>query len=147
MLSITSKYAVRALVELAQTADGERVLGQELASRAGLPANYLSKILVSLSRAGLVEGSRGSGGGYRLRRAPTELSLLEIVELLDGPQTEFECLLRPGHACSSADPCTAHPEWARMREHYLGFLEGTSVADLARRPAGEPMAGEEWIEH
>ncbi len=135
MLSTTSKYAVRALVELARTAEGERVLGHDLAARAGLPANYLSKILVSLGRAGLVEATRGSAGGYRLRREPDEVTLLEVVELIEGPQRESECLLRPGHACSTTDPCTAHREWARVREHYLEYLAGTSVGALVGPPA------------
>lgn len=125
---------MRALIELARTADGERVLGHDLADRAGLPANYLSKILVSLSRAGLVEACRGTGGGYRLRREPDGVTLLEIVELLEGPQSEPMCLLRPGHACSTEDPCSAHQEWAHLREHYLGYLAGTSIGGLAGSP-------------
>lgn len=141
MLSTTSKYAVRALVELARAAEGEKVYGHDLAARTGLPANYLSKILASLGRAGLVDATRGSGGGYCLHGEPDELTLLRVVEVLEGLQREPECLLRPGHACSTEGPCSGHQEWARLREHYLEYLGGTSIGALARPVSPSSPAG------
>lgn len=131
MLSTTAKYAIRALVELARMAEDERVLGHDLAARAGLPANYLSKILAALGKAGLTQATRGSGGGYRLRRPPHEVTLLRVVEILEGSQLESECLLRPGRACSPEDECAAHREWTRLREHYLDYLGETTIGALA----------------
>lgn len=113
--------------------EGERVLGRNLAASTGLPANYLSKILLRLRTAGIVEASRGSHGGYRMLRDAEEVTLLEVVELLDGIQDYTECLLCPGQACSAEDACAAHREWAHLREGYVGFLAGTSIGALSKR--------------
>ena len=68
MLSTTSQYAIRALSHLARMQHGEAVLGRDLAERASVPVNYLSKIMLVMRNAGLVQATRGAGGGYRLAR-------------------------------------------------------------------------------
>jgi len=122
------------LAGLARIPKGERVLSNDLAAESGLPATYLAKILVRLRKAGIVEASRGSGGGYRFRRNPDDVTLLEIVELFDGSQRESDCLLHPGHQCSNTDSCAAHLEWAEIREGYLEFLARKSVRAIASPP-------------
>src|SRR6266567_4176459 len=82
MLSITSQYALRALSHLSRQA-GEAVLGRDLAHSVEIPANYLSKVLLILRNAGLVDTARGSGGGYRLRRPANEIYLIDVVELFE----------------------------------------------------------------
>src|SRR5215471_1965372 len=70
MLTTTSEHALRALTYLARLPEGSSILGRELAKEASIPANYLSKILWTLGNAGIIDATRGSGGGYRLRRGP-----------------------------------------------------------------------------
>src|SRR6201987_4841576 len=82
MLSTTSQYALRALTHLARQA-GEPVLGRDLAQAVEIPANYLSKVLLTLRNAGLVSTTRGSGSGYRLDRPASEGLLIEVVELFE----------------------------------------------------------------
>src|SRR5438309_7478785 len=82
MLSITSQYALRALSHLARQTEGA-VLGRDLAQSVEIPANYLSKVLLVLRNAGLVDTTRGSGGGYRLRRPANEVRLIDVVELFE----------------------------------------------------------------
>jgi Rrf2 family protein len=81
MLSTTTQYALRALSHLARQS-GDAVLGRDLAESVEIPANYLSKVLVTLRNAGLVVTTRGSGGGYRLRKPAHEIHLIDVVELL-----------------------------------------------------------------
>lgn len=76
MLSVTSEYALRALAHLARQ-PGEAVLGRDLAHAVEIPANYLSKVLLTLRNAGLVDTTRGSGGGYRLRKPANEIHLID----------------------------------------------------------------------
>lgn len=82
MLSITSQYALRALSHLARRS-GEAVLGRDLAQSVEIPANYLSKVFLTLRNAGLVDTTRGSGGGYRLGRPAKDVHLIDVVELFE----------------------------------------------------------------
>jgi Rrf2 family iron-sulfur cluster assembly transcriptional regulator len=133
MLSTTAQYALRALTRLAQEPDGSDVLGRTLAEDAEIPANYLSKLLVTLRNAGIVEATRGAGGGYRMLRSAADVKLIEIVEIFDAPRAKPSCFL--GHKeCSDAEACVAHEAWKKIRNQFLDFLESTSLADISANP-------------
>lgn len=136
MLSTTSRYALRALSRLARAFDEELVLGRDLAEQADVPSNYLSKILLALRNEGIVETTRGTGGGYRLGRPPEDVRLIEIVELFEGSQCDKMCLLDARSNCSTEHPCTAHLAWENVQAVYLDFLNSTTLADIARAPNG-----------
>ena len=87
MISITTKspYAVRALVELARMGDAGPVPIAELARRRDIPVQFLEQLFAVLRRAGLLRSQRGVKGGYSFGRPPTEVTVLEVTELLDGP--------------------------------------------------------------
>jgi Rrf2 family protein len=87
LLSITSKspYAVRALIELQIAGGAEPVPIAELARRGEIPAQFLEQLFATLRRAGILRSQRGVKGGYALARAADEVTVLEVVELLDGP--------------------------------------------------------------
>ena len=108
------------------------MLGRELAETAGVPANYLSKILWTLGNAGIIDATRGNGGGYRLKRSPSEVYLFEIVELFDRDRGKLDCFLGGGKQCDETNPCTAHDAWRGLRSAYLDFLHRTSLADISR---------------
>jgi Rrf2 family iron-sulfur cluster assembly transcriptional regulator len=134
MLSITSQYALRALSHLARQTEGA-VLGRELAESVEIPANYLSKVLLVLRNAGLVDTTRGSGGGYRLRRAANEIRLIDVVELFEEiSRTKPSCFLGRTRACSNSQPCTAHATWRGLQASYLGFLVSTPLSAIAGNP-------------
>src|ERR1051326_8290282 len=86
MLSITTKspYAVRALAELARSGTGPVPIG-ELAKRRDIPVQFLEQLFAVLRRAGILRSQRGVKGGYAFARDPSEVTVLEVVELLDGP--------------------------------------------------------------
>jgi len=134
MLSATTEHALRALVHMARLPQGTTILGRELAERASIPANYLSKILLILRNAGYVETTRGHGGGYRLSQSPDAMCLIDIVELFEGIRSKPGCLLGEKHDCSDATPCSAHAAWKEVRGAYLNFLESNTVADIAQPP-------------
>lgn len=134
MLSTTSEYALRALSQLAAQPEGSAILGRELAKTTRIPANYLSKILLSLRNAGLVATARGSGGGYRLLRPADSVHLIDVVELFDGPAARPGCFLGVNQQCSDDHPCTAHHSWGNVRKAYVGFLENTTLSDISHTP-------------
>jgi Rrf2 family iron-sulfur cluster assembly transcriptional regulator len=136
MLSITSQYALRALSHLAAQ-PGEAVLGRDLAESVEIPANYLSKVLLTLRNAGLVATARGSGGGYRLDKPANKIHLIDVVELFEEiSRTKPPCFLGRSRACSEATPCTAHAAWRGLQAAYLGFLVSTPLSAIAGKPDG-----------
>lgn len=136
MVSTTAEHAMRALVEMASLPEGNTVRGKQLAEAAGIPSNYLSKILWTLGGAGLIDATRGSGGGYRLRRQASDIRLFEVVELFDRQRWKQRCFLSSSHECEVSLQCPAHEAWHRVREVYTEFLESTTIADFAR-PCGK----------
>jgi Rrf2 family protein len=134
MLSQTSKYALRALVELARQRNGDAVRGQELAETTAIPPQYLSKIMLSLRHAGYVTATRGSGGGYRLLKPANTIALVEVMEVFEGKSARPECFLGVNKECDPTHPCSAHGSWGSLRAMFLGFLEHTMVSEISRMP-------------
>lgn len=136
MVSVTTEHALRALVEMASLPEGHTIGGKQLAQAAGIPSNYLSKILRTLGVAGFIDATRGSGGGYRLRRQPASIRLCEVVELFDRQRWKQRCFLSSGRECDEAHRCPAHEAWRRVRTAYTEFLELTTIADFAHPHGG-----------
>jgi Rrf2 family protein len=140
MISITSEYALRALVVLAASGMGATMQTRELAAEANVPPSYLSKILATLRRTGLLGGSRGIRGGYSLARAPHEIRLIDVVELFEVVRPKDACLLGRSEGCDDDSPCSAHDEWKNVRQVYEEFLISRTIADLAQcGPTGQEI--------
>lgn len=137
MLSQTSRYALTAAIALAQRPD-RWVRAQDLALEIGIPANYLTKILHTMTRARLLRSQRGRQGGFRLARRPEAISLLEVVSLFEEPHFLSYCLLGTG-SCPADRPCLAHQRWLAAVEAIFRFLDGTTLADIATTPDGSPV--------
>lgn len=143
MLSIgrTSSYAVSALSELAKS-DGSWVLVTELSSAIGAPQPYLAKILHSLSESGLVRTKRGYKGGYALARPAADISVLEVIEAVEGHDPLSECLLGQ-EFCTDDRACPTHEFWKVERKRIrdlLANLSLDSVADFERRSQAASVA-------
>jgi Rrf2 family protein len=137
MISITSEYAVRALVALAE-GSGTTMQSRELARITNVPSSYLSKILSRLRKSGMLGGTRGVRGGYFLTRAPEDIRLSDVVELFELARTKGACLLGRSALCTDDQPCGAHQEWTRVCRIYEEFLESKTIADLVGDvPRGE----------
>jgi Rrf2 family protein len=132
MLSITSQYALRALAYLAAQPADAMVRGQALSRETGIPKNYLSKVLLVLGNAGIVEAVRGNAGGYRL--VSKNVPLVRVVELFERQIARRACLLGVRLLCSDEDPCTAHQAWRPAKTAYFDFLETTTLGDISAGP-------------
>ena len=91
-VSTKGRYALRVMVDLAEHASGDFIPLRAVAERQNISQKYLEAIMSSLSKAGLVEGAHGKGGGYRLCRAPEEYSVREILEVTEGDLAPVACL-------------------------------------------------------
>jgi Rrf2 family protein len=133
MLSTTSQHAIRALVHLSRVPEGGLILGRELAELAGIPANFLAKIMLALRNAGLVDATRGQGGGYRLLQSANQIALMQVVELFEGVNATPGCFLGEKHACRDEEACPAHSGWKVVCEAYFQFMTKTTIAQIGRQ--------------
>jgi Rrf2 family protein len=141
IFSTTATHAMRALAVLAADEGDGAVLGRDLATRIGVPSHYLAKVLAVLARGGLLTASRGARGGYRLARAPEQITLLEIVEPFEGKRVRPGCLLRPDEPCRESGACSAHAAWTVVKTAYANFLESTRLADIRGGGLAEAKPG------
>ena len=130
MLVITTKspYAVRALAELARRGQSAPVPIGEIARARDIPVQFLEGLFASLRRAGLLQSQRGVKGGYSFARPPSEITVLEVVELLEGEL--------------GSDASSSGPLWTEAVDAVKGVLSGSTIAEVAEREAqasGAPM--------
>ena len=133
-LTRAADYAVRVMIHLAGLPPGVRASRGELARAAECPEQFLSKVLQSLTRAGLVVSHRGNTGGFELPQAHRGTSLLNVVQAIEGP-VRLNLCLTSDHTCSRQGWCPAHDVWAEAQEAMLGVLQGVSIAHLATKVA------------
>ncbi|HJS19622.1 MAG TPA: Rrf2 family transcriptional regulator [Anaerolineales bacterium] len=122
-------YAVRAVLHLARMGNGERVATSTVAREQNIPPSFLAKIISQLSIAGLLHTSRGARGGVTLARDPRDITLLEVVEAIDGPIQLNECIGNDG-ACSFDEVCPVKPVWCDAQEQLVQRLRDTNFGDL-----------------
>jgi Rrf2 family protein len=121
-------YAVRALVDLAAHPEASV---REIAGRTSIPSPHLAKVIQALARAGLVETTRGRGGGVRLARDPAEVSVRQVVEAVQGPLRFLRCPRR-GKGCPRDPNCELYRLWVQLHDGIAAQLEGVHLADLLR---------------
>jgi Rrf2 family protein len=138
-LTRAADYAIRVLIHLASLPAQERALLPSLARATGAPESFLSKVLQSLSRAGLIISRRGQSGGFEILPAGRLASMRAVIEAIDGPLFLNLCLISNRH-CAREAWCPAHPVWEQAQKAMLQVLSGAVIADLAvRAPARGPQ--------
>ena len=135
MLRVTrlTDYATVVLTVLAAR-PGDVLSAAELAASAGLELPTVAKVLRPLAQAGLVEGFRGASGGYRLARDPADISLVEVVEAMEGPLGMTECSLHDG-ACGIQDSCGVRANWRQINDVVADALRAVTLAEMLVPPA------------
>jgi Rrf2 family protein len=140
MISHTGRYGLRILGFLAGH-PGQWVQGTQIAEATGIPANYLSKILNQLRKRGLVLSQKGWGGGFMLPEEAAHRPILSVLDALEGPRAEGECLFGLAR-CDASNPCPLHGYWEKIQETYEAMLQAVTISDLAgARPAAAKRAG------
>ena len=130
-----SDLALRSLVVLLRS--GEALKGSDLASTVDTSPAFLVQVLAPLVRQGWVESSTGPHGGYRLRADPQSLSVLAVIESIEGSTDDHMCVMDRVGPCTPGKPCPLHQAWKRARQALLSELEGLTIADL---PPVSPMS-------
>lgn len=135
MISTRGRYALRILVDLAERRAEGYVALREMAEKQEISEKYLESIVKELVRAGILEGLRGKSGGYRLGRAPEQISVLQVLEQME-TLAPVACLEAEGKPCHRAADCRTLPLWKGLDETVRAYLEPFTVRSLMR-PEGD----------
>jgi Rrf2 family protein len=142
-LSKRGEYGLRAMIALAAPGtDGHPPVVQirDIAAREQIPAKFLEQILLSLKNGGLLHSKMGVGGGYHLAKAPSEISLGQIVRILDGPLAPVKCVSQMAYepcGCPDEETCGLRLVMADVRNAIANLLDGTSLEDVRLRISSE----------
>ncbi|RZI42595.1 SUF system Fe-S cluster assembly regulator [Herbaspirillum sp. HC18] len=131
-LSKMADYGTVVLTALTNEPDRSRSAG-EIAAAIHVSAPTVSKILKMLARGGLVSSFRGAKGGYLLSRPPQEISLAEVIRVMDGPIGMTECSVTPG-LCAQESGCVVRANWQRINRSVIGVLQEVTLDQMVTQP-------------
>lgn len=130
-LSTRSRYGVRLMLELALNESKNPVYLKDIARREAISEKYLSLIIIPIKSAGLVSSTRGAHGGYVLAKPPSEITLREIVEILEGDTCLVDCV-KSSSTCPRAETCASRDIWTLVSDKISQTLGSITLEDLAR---------------
>jgi Rrf2 family cysteine metabolism transcriptional repressor len=131
-LSTKCRYGSRAVVELAKFYDIKTLKRKELVESLGIPDSYLENILVTLRNRGIIDTIRGAKGGYRLAKTPESITMLDIVEALQGSLSAVACI-EDSNTCDKTSDCITRPIWLEMQEAQAKVLKKYNMKMLAEK--------------
>jgi len=130
IFSSPTEYAMRGLSELALRGDDQRIMLDELVAGTNLPRDFMAKVFQRLVHAGLLRSAKGRGGGFSLGRPAHQITMMQIVEAIDGTQTMDRCVVGL-EKCHDDMPCPQHDLYKPIRQRLKAYLNTTTLADLA----------------
>lgn len=134
MLSNTAKYAIRALIYLANYAtDGKKIGIKQMSDELGIPFPFLGKIMQSLAKEKILISNKGPRGGFALNRKPEEISLYDIIVMIDNDDYFQHCIIRPVPCSCFTDEvttCAIHRRFSNLRNEIASFYKDTKLADI-----------------
>lgn len=131
-LSTKGRYAVTAMMDLAISSGDGPVALAEISERQGISLSYLEQLFSRLRRGGLVTGTRGPGGGYRLASPAESITIANIIVAVD--ENVDAGRWRGQERCQDGDRCLTHDLWSELSHQIHGYLDGITLASIARRP-------------
>jgi len=133
-LTRAGEYAIRCVLYLTMHRDRPVIARKEIAEAMDIPAQFLGKVAQQLARSGIIAIRQGAQGGYELVRRPQDVTLLSLVEAIDGEIFLNDCIHRPD-SCDRQRLCSVHEVWDRARRQLRDTLGGTTLAELAETEA------------
>jgi Rrf2 family protein len=133
-LTKRADYAIRAVLALGEAGPDVRLSVRRIATDRAIPTHFLRQVMGDLVAAGIVDGQEGRAGGYRLARSTDAVSLLEVIEAVEGDSRRRECVLRGG-PCRLSGVCDVHEVFAAAQDEVLRQLGTASIASVVGKPA------------
>lgn len=137
-LSTKGRYAVTAMLDLALHDKAGPVALTDIAETQNISVSYLEQLFARLRKNGLVEGMRGPGGGYRLARAASEITIAQVIAAVDEQIDMTRCAGKKD--CQDGEKCLTHELWADLSEQLYGFLNSITLGDMVQWPAVQEVA-------
>ncbi len=138
MISTRGRYAVRVMIDLAENENGRYIPLKDIAARQEISKKYLEIIVKDMVGGGLLTGTSGKGGGYKLCRKPEEYTIGEILELMEGSMATVACLADGAAPCPRAKACETLPLWLEYDKMTHDFFYSKHLSDFVNK--GRPMA-------
>lgn len=135
MISTKGRYAIRVMLDLAEHDQGHYIPLKDIAARQEISKKYLEIIGREMVAGGLITGTSGKGGGYRLCRKPEEYTLDEILVLMEGTLSPVACLAEETNHCPRKSACQTLPLWTEYDNLVHDFFRSRKLSDLIRKPA------------
>ena len=132
MISTRGRYAIRLMIDLAENDKGSYVPLKDVAERQEISKKYLEIIVRDLVKSGLITGTSGKGGGYKLCRKPEEYTIGEILELMEGTLATVACLACEAKKCPRSDICKTLPMWSEFNNITHDYFFGKRLSDLVQ---------------
>jgi Rrf2 family cysteine metabolism transcriptional repressor len=133
-LSTRGEYASRAMLELTLHWPHRSLHVRDISSAQDIPERFLEQILLLLKRAGYLRSRKGPKGGYHLAKPPSQITVAEVIRVMDGPLAPIDCVSVTAHeVCPLEDSCGLRWLWKEVRDSVARILEGTTFAQVARR--------------
>ncbi len=139
-LSTRSRYGVRLMLDLALNSTKGSVFLKDIAKEEEISEKYLSLIIIPLKAAGLVNSMRGAHGGYTLAKPASDITLKEIVDVLEGETCLVDCVKNPS-ACSRSDTCASRDLWTILSDNISQTLGSVTLDDLVRKSREKGLSG------
>ena len=141
-ISTKGRYALRLMLDLALSNDGQPVSLRDVAKRQGISDKYLEQIVTPLARVGLVKSERGSQGGYRLTKAPADYTAGEILRAIEGSVAPIPCLGSETNECPMWEQCFTLPFWTGLDEVINQYIDSVTLEQLSSQlPASDKKDG------
>ncbi len=133
MISTKGRYALRVMIDLVENGRDALVPLKDIAARQGISKKYLEIIVREMVSGGLLAGTSGKGGGYRLCRAPEDYSVGEILDLMEGSLSSVACLSCGQNGCGRRENCPTLPMWTEYDHLVHDYFYGKRLSDLVSR--------------
>ena len=133
MISTKGRYAIRVMIDLAENGREQAIPLKDIAERQGVSKKYLEIIVREMVVGGLVEGTSGRGGGYKLCRKPEEYRLDEILERMEGTLPPVACLAAEKNTCPRRGKCQTLPLWTEYDQMVKDFFHNRKLSDLLKK--------------
>ncbi len=128
-ISTKGRYGLRIMLDLALNENGTPRLIRDIAQSQQISEKYISRLIIALRQAGMVRSIRGAKGGFRLNREPTLVTLLDIVEAMEGPLAIVGCVKAPGK-CGRHEACAAREIWDRVNTEIRAAMGKVTLQDI-----------------
>ena len=137
MLSRKTKYGLQALIHLTRKYDHGAILISDLAKSEGIPKKFLEAILLELKNKGILQSKKGKGGGYFLSKSPKEISMGQVIRILEGPLAPVSCVSQTAYVrcaeCKDEATCGIQIVMKEVRDAMANILDQTSLEDVIKR--------------